>query len=616
MADSRDFAPGSSPGAQQGEKSTVHDVPDIETGRKHSLYPPLHSVDTNASIATEVDHPNVAPILRHRKSHVGTYWGTFPAVVDNPRRPLWKPGQEPGLDPARPNGGREQLLPLRAECDITVVDYSEDDMVMRRLTNETLPIWLERTEKMEKEGSEELAWAKCRWINVNGLSWDVIQALGKYKNLHSLAIEDMVNTKNRTKADWYSDHTFLILTLQKLVKLPEDCESDSDSDEESDLSKSPPGSLKEKRSWVSKLLNKLGRRDPTIAKARAAVSSDSPEDIMTGHSARYKRAGSQLRTLQRYGGGPNQEFMTFMEQNSAMTRNGLAVCAEQVSIFLHGSNTVISFFEQSADDIETPILRRLATPETILRRSCDASMLVQSIIDAIIDHAVPIATAYSEIIQELELDVLTEPNIKHTRELYLLTSETATMRNFISPIATLIRALRDRTAAPNSPITANTNTFSRHESGPPPTLTSTVDISPLAHTYLGDVEDHCLSILSELDQIATSASGLISLIFNTISAYQNESMKQLTVVTVILLPLTVITGFYGMNFNDFDALNNDTNYFWSIAAPVAIGMGLLMMREMIVRYFKKTISKWGRRRRRERREKKAREREQRKRREL
>lgn len=409
----------------------------------------------------------------------------------------------------------------------------------------------------------------------------------------------------------YSDHTFLILTLQKLVKLPEDGDSDSDSDEDSDLSGSPPSSFKEKRSWISRLLRKLRRREPTIPRPRAAVTTDSPEDIMDGHSARYKRTGAQLRTLQRYGGGPNPEFMAFMEQNSAMTRNGLAVCAEQVSVFLHGSNTVISFFEESADDVEAPILRRLATPETILRRSCDASMLVQSILDTIIDHAVPIATAYSEIIQELELDVLTEPDIKHTRELYLLTSETATMRNFISPIATLIRALRDRTQPLNSPATTN-NTLSRQNLGSSATQTSTVDISPLAYTYLGDVEDHCLSILSELDQIATSASGLISLIFNTISAYQNESMKQLTVVTVILLPLTVITGFYGMNFTDFDALNNNINYFWSIAAPVAVGTGLLMMREVIYRWFKKVIQKWGRRRRRERRKRKARESELRK----
>ena len=85
---------------------------------------------------------------------------------------------------------------MHAECDITVVDYSEDDMVMHHLHNATLPDWLER------EG-EKKEWIKCRWINVNGLSWDVIQALGKYKRLHRLAIEDLINTRNRTKADWY-----------------------------------------------------------------------------------------------------------------------------------------------------------------------------------------------------------------------------------------------------------------------------------------------------------------------------------------------------------------------------------------------------------------------------
>lgn len=201
MQESNDFAPGSTLRLPDEESATAREV-DIEAAEENSRYRPLHSVDTQTSISAETSQPNIAPILRHRKSHVGTYRGTFPAVVDHPRRPLWKPGQEPGLDPAKPNGGREQLPSLHTDCDITVVDYSEDDMVMRNLTNETLPLWLEKTQKIEMEGGKELHWPKCRWINVNGLSWDVIQALGKYKNLHSLALEDMVNTKNRTKADW------------------------------------------------------------------------------------------------------------------------------------------------------------------------------------------------------------------------------------------------------------------------------------------------------------------------------------------------------------------------------------------------------------------------------
>ena len=46
---------------------------------------------------------------------------------------------------------------------------------------------------------------------VNGLSWDVVRLLGKKQKLHSLAIEDLLHTRNRTKADWYPEHVFGML---------------------------------------------------------------------------------------------------------------------------------------------------------------------------------------------------------------------------------------------------------------------------------------------------------------------------------------------------------------------------------------------------------------------
>jgi Mg2+ and Co2+ transporter CorA len=86
------------------------------------------------------------------------------------------------------------MATLSAPCEITVVDFSGDRLTLQRLDNKTLTAFL----TLPQPG-----WARCRWINVNGLSWDVIQALGRHKNLHRLAIEDMMNTKNRTKAEWY-----------------------------------------------------------------------------------------------------------------------------------------------------------------------------------------------------------------------------------------------------------------------------------------------------------------------------------------------------------------------------------------------------------------------------
>lgn len=43
---------------------------------------------------------------------------------------------------------------------------------------------------------------------MNGLSRDVVQMLGQKQQLHSLAIEDLLHTRNRTKADWYPEHVF------------------------------------------------------------------------------------------------------------------------------------------------------------------------------------------------------------------------------------------------------------------------------------------------------------------------------------------------------------------------------------------------------------------------
>jgi Mg2+ and Co2+ transporter CorA len=118
---------------------------------------------------------------------------TFRTVDVAPSRPNWHPGQEPGLDPTKLNGGRPQTPNLHEECQITVVDFSEDNIDVHDFDNAGLIAFIARPQE---------SWIKCRWINVNGLSWDVIQALGQQKKLHRLAIEDLTNTDNRTKADW------------------------------------------------------------------------------------------------------------------------------------------------------------------------------------------------------------------------------------------------------------------------------------------------------------------------------------------------------------------------------------------------------------------------------
>lgn len=73
-------------------------------------------------------------------------------------------------------------------------------------------------------------------------------------------------------------------------------------------------------------------------------------------------------------------------------------------------------------------------------------------------------------------------------------------------------------------------------------------LEPDSHDYFRDVYDHLIRITDELDSYHEMVAGCTDLYLSTVANKQGETSKQLAIIASIFLPLSFLTGFFGMNF--------------------------------------------------------------------
>jgi magnesium transporter len=92
--------------------------------------------------------------------------------------------------------------------------------------------------------------------------------------------------------------------------------------------------------------------------------------------------------------------------------------------------------------------------------------------------------------------------------------------------------------------------------------------SPTNAPYFRDVQDHLIRVTQSADALRERTSGLFEIYMAALDNRQNIIMKQFTVIAGIFLPLSVLTGFFGMNFG---WLVRNIDHSWAF---FAFGVGL------------------------------------------
>jgi len=167
--------------------------------------------------------------------------------------------------------------------------------------------------------------------------------------------------------------------------------------------------------------------------------------------------------------------------------------------------------------------------------------LFHRIVDTMVDHYRPVMDALEERIDHMEEEAFTGQG-ELARRMLKLRHELAQMRRVLMPQRDVLGRLARREFAA---------------------------ISDEMAYRIRDVYDHVVRLADEAILFQDRVSGILEVNLASISNRLNQVMKVLTVMSTIFLPLTVLSGMWGMNVPLPHFPGGDAAQFWWVAGIMA-----------------------------------------------
>lgn len=181
-----------------------------------------------------------------------------------------------------------------------------------------------------------------------------------------------------------------------------------------------------------------------------------------------------------------------------------------ITVHSGGLKPLTRFFNQCLEDAEARA--------RVMGRS--TGYLLYMVVDKLVDYCFPILNKIDTNIEQVEDEIFDDKVRQTILQISLIRRDVIAFRRIIKPLVPVVASLERK-----------------HR----PVLQEDME------EYFGDISDHLSKIWDMLEDYKEVIEGLSDTINSLTNNRINEIIKVLTLISVILLPLTLISGIFGMN---------------------------------------------------------------------
>ena len=174
--------------------------------------------------------------------------------------------------------------------------------------------------------------------------------------------------------------------------------------------------------------------------------------------------------------------------------------------------------------------------------------LLHKVIDSLIDYDFPILNKIYRNIQNVENAIFKKVSNKNVRDILLIRTNILTFRNIIFPQRKILKTLE---------------------------IKDMEFLIDELEVYFSDLVDHIEKIWDTLENYKELIEGVRDAHESLLSSKINDIMRILTIFSVVILPLTLVSGIYGMNVS-LPIGSAPFAFIIIIAAMIVLSIGMLI----------------------------------------